>query len=51
MIVFLNAERIIQEAIESVIGQTSKQWELILINDGSVDGITDIAKQIAMQNH
>lgn len=32
-----NAERTIDETINSVISQTYTQWELILINDGSTD--------------
>ena len=32
---FLNEERFITEAIESVISQTYESWELLLVDDGS----------------
>ena len=37
-----NAASFIKEAIESVINQTYKEWELIIINDGSKDSTIDI---------
>jgi glycosyltransferase involved in cell wall biosynthesis len=43
VIIFLNAEKFLQEAIASVLTQTYPTWELILVNDGSVDASTDIA--------
>jgi glycosyltransferase involved in cell wall biosynthesis len=47
VIIFLNAERFIQEAIESVFAQTSHDWELLLVDDGSSDGSTAIARRYA----
>ena len=44
---FLNAEKYFVEAIESVIAQTHTNWELFLIDDGSTDESTDIAKKYA----
>src|SRR5918997_1425231 len=44
---FLNAEKFIEEAIESVFAQTYDDWELLLIDDGSTDGSTRIALQYA----
>lgn len=43
VVIFWNAERFIQEAIESVLGQTYPAWELLLVDDGSSDGSTAIA--------
>ena len=47
---FLNAEKFIQEAIESVFAQTYGNWELFLIDDGSTDGSTNIALRFAKQH-
>jgi glycosyltransferase involved in cell wall biosynthesis len=47
VIIFLNAGRFIQEAIESVLGQTYSSWELVLVDDGSSDGSTAIAHHYA----
>lgn len=46
---FLNEERFLAESIESVIQQEFTSWEMILIDDGSTDGSTQIAKQYAAQ--
>ncbi|QHG15289.1 glycosyltransferase [Nostoc sp. ATCC 53789] len=45
--IFFNAEQFIQEAIESVFAQTYKNWELLLVDDGSTDGSTVIAREYA----
>jgi len=47
IIIFLNVEKFIQEAIESVFAQTYKNWELLLVDDGSTDGSTQIALRYA----
>ena len=44
VMIFFNAERFMQEAIASVSAQTYDDWELILVDDGSVDGSTTIAR-------
>lgn len=45
--IFFNAERFLNEAIESVLGQTYDHWELILVDDGSTDKSTEIAVSYA----
>jgi glycosyltransferase involved in cell wall biosynthesis len=47
IIIFLNEARFIEEAIASVLAQDYEQWELILVDDGSTDGSTNIAKAYA----
>lgn len=44
---FLNEEAFLLEAIESVIGQTYENWELLLVDDGSRDGSSRIAREFA----
>lgn len=46
-----NAEKYIEEAVNSVINQTLNNWELIIINDGSTDGTEIIAgKYVAVDS-
>lgn len=45
--IFLNAEKFIGESIESVLTQTYDNWELLLVDDGSTDGSTEIALRYA----
>lgn len=47
IIIFLNGEAFIREAIESVVAQTYPRWELLLVDDGSTDRSTDIALEYA----
>jgi peptidoglycan/xylan/chitin deacetylase (PgdA/CDA1 family)/glycosyltransferase involved in cell wall biosynthesis/SAM-dependent methyltransferase len=44
---FLNEERFLEEAIDSVWAQTFPHWELFLIDDGSSDRSTAMAKKMA----
>lgn len=43
IIIIFNAERFIEEAIESVIGQTYSNWEILFVDDGSTDNSSEIA--------
>lgn len=47
IIPFLNCRRFFKETIESVFAQTFKDWELILVDDGSTDGSKGIALDYA----
>jgi glycosyltransferase involved in cell wall biosynthesis len=47
VIIFFNAAGFIKEAIESVFAQTYDAWELLLVDDGSTDESTAIAKEYA----
>lgn len=44
---FLNAERFLEEAIQSVLAQTLPAFELLLIDDGSTDGSSALARDYA----
>jgi glycosyltransferase involved in cell wall biosynthesis len=44
---FLDVKDFLPEAIESVVSQSWPEWELILVDDGSSDGSTDIARDYA----
>lgn len=50
IIIFLDAERFLEEAIASVFAQTYDRWELLLVDDGSSDGSTAIARSYAQRH-
>jgi len=43
IIIFYNAARFLSEALKSVLDQSYEHWELLLVDDGSADGSTQIA--------
>lgn len=45
-----NAEKYLERCIQSILGQTYQNIELILVNDGSTDGSLAICKRFADQN-
>ena len=49
IIIFLNEEKFLREAIESVFAQTYDNWELLIVDDGSTDASTKNALQYAEQ--
>lgn len=45
-----NADRFIAEAIRSVQGQTHQNWELLVLDDGSVDDTCPVVAEIARED-
>jgi glycosyltransferase involved in cell wall biosynthesis len=45
-----NAERYVEEAIESILKQTFKDFELLIMDDGSTDGSLRILKEYAQRD-
>ncbi|MGL4377528.1 MAG: glycosyltransferase family 2 protein [Microcoleaceae cyanobacterium] len=44
IIIFLNEERFLADAIDSILAQTYQHWELLLVDDGSTDQSSKIAQ-------
>ena len=40
-----NAEKYIEKAIASIVGQEYKNWELVIVNDGSTDRTVEIIEK------
>ncbi len=47
VIIFLNPGGFLREAVDSVCTQTFGDWELLLVDDGSTDGSSQIAQSLA----
>lgn len=47
IVIFLNAEKYLRDAVESVFAQTFSEWELFLVDDGSTDASTAYACRYA----
>lgn len=45
-----NTGEFLEQSIESVLSQTYKDWELILVDDGSTDNSLEIGRRYAGQN-
>lgn len=50
VLIFFNDERFLEEAIRSVLDQTYTDWELLLVDDGSDDASTQIARACASRH-
>lgn len=50
IIAFLNAERTLRKCVVSILNQTYKEFEIILVNDGSTDKSIDIAVKLKNRN-
>jgi glycosyltransferase involved in cell wall biosynthesis len=50
IVIFLNEERFLAEAIASVLAQEHESWELLLVDDGSTDGSAAIARAFEEQH-
>lgn len=50
VIIVFNGAEFLEEAIESAIAQTSVEWELLVVDDGSTDDSPEIARRYARRD-
>jgi glycosyltransferase involved in cell wall biosynthesis len=50
VIPFLNSEAFLADAVDSVVRQTVQRWELLLVDDGSIDRSAEIARAAAARD-
>lgn len=50
IVIFLNEERFLGDAISSIEAQTFTDWELLLVDDGSTDGSSGFAQRLALES-
>jgi glycosyltransferase involved in cell wall biosynthesis len=50
VVIFKDAEDFLEEAVESVFAQSFDAWELVLVDDGSSDRSTAVARRWAAEN-
>lgn len=50
VVIFYNDNEFLGEAIQSVLEQTFTDWELLLVDDGSTDGSTDLARKVVAEH-
>jgi len=50
IVIFFNAQPFMAETIDSILAQTYEDWELLLVDDGSTDGSTEVAQHY-VQRH
>jgi hypothetical protein len=50
VVIFRNEERFLGEAVDSICAQDFDDWELILVDDGSIDASPDIARERAAKD-
>ncbi len=45
-----NREKTIKTAVESVLSQSCADWELLIVDDGSIDPTSDVCKKMAAEH-